>query len=125
MQLFPRSIFATCFWVLLVGSAPATIHAASLDKRLADVMRDIPYPGAVMGERRRSLDLYLPADAGQKPPLLIFVHGGFWLLPDDDFRIGAAVVDALVPEGIAVALVRYRLAPGYPHPAPIGTASGR
>src|SRR5689334_14995137 len=118
MQLFSRLTVAACYLVLSLGSAPTPTHAASLDKRAADVVRDIPYPGAVMGERRRSLDLYLPAEPrGQKPPLLIFVHGGFWRLPDDDFRIGPAVVDALVPEGIAVALLRYRLAPGYPHPA--------
>jgi acetyl esterase/lipase len=118
MQLVSRLMGAVWCLLLFLGSAPATTNAASLDKRLADVVRDIPYPGSVMGERRRSLDLYLPVESkGQKPPLLIFVHGGFWLLPDDDFRIGPAVVDALVPEGIAVALLRYRLAPGYPHPA--------
>src|SRR5919202_5127 len=78
---------------------PSEIHAASpLNKREPAVMRDLPDPGAVMGERRRSLDLYLPADNGRKPPLLIFVHGGFWLSPDDDFRIGPAIAQALVPE---------------------------
>src|ERR1051325_7289293 len=118
MQLHARFFVAASLLIFFSGVGPTMLHAASPDNRFADVMRDVPYPGAVMGERRRSLDLYLPAQSnGQKPPLLIFVHGGFWLLPDDDFRIGSAVVDALVPEGIAVALLRYRLAPGYQHPA--------
>ena len=43
---------------------------------------------------RRSLDLYLPSSRGQKAPLLIFVHGGFWMLSDDRYRIGAGVAEA-------------------------------
>lgn len=77
------------------------------------MLRNIPYPGAVTTERRRSLDLYLPRGTTRKPPpLLIFVHGGFWLLNDDDYQIGPHAAEALVRDGIAVALVRYRLAPG-------------
>src|ERR1051325_10194512 len=118
MQLYFRFLAMTWFLIFFIGTGSTLLQAASPEKQFADVVTDVPYPGAVMGERRRSLDLYLPMPAsGQKPPLLIFVHGGFWLLPDDDFRIGPSVVDALVPEGIAVALLRYRLAPGYPHPA--------
>src|ERR1043166_3436101 len=84
---------------LIACLAPSS-HAAAPppEKRGPTVLRDIPYPDAVMGERRRSLDLYLPADEGRKPPLLIFVHGGFWLMTDDDYRIGPAVAEALVPD---------------------------
>lgn len=94
--------------------------SAATEKRGATILKDIPYPGAVQGERRRSLDLYLPPETGKKPPLLIFVHGGFWLLTDEEYRIGPAIAEALVPDGIAVALVRYRLAPGYSHPTQAG-----
>ena len=80
-------------------------------------MRDIPYPGAAPSDRRRSLDLYLPADRTRRPPLLAFVHGGFWLLDDEQYRIGPALAQALAREGVAVALLRYRLAPGARHPA--------
>jgi hypothetical protein len=52
-----------------------------------------------------------------KPPLVIFVHGGFWTSPDDDYRLGPSLADAVVPHGIAVALVRYRLAPTHRHPS--------
>lgn len=83
-------------------------------------MRDIPYPGVAKGARRQSLDLYLPAPSANKAPLLIFVHGGFWLLTDDQYQIGAKVADALVKQGIAVALLRYRLASDAPHPAQAG-----
>jgi arylformamidase len=100
----------------MLAGAGAPSGAAVSEKPGAVVLRDIPYPGAVMGERRRSLDLYMPRDSKEKPPLLIFVHGGFWLLPDDQYGIGPSVAETLGRDGIAVALLRYRLAPGYPHP---------
>ncbi|MGH7872959.1 MAG: alpha/beta hydrolase [Candidatus Binatia bacterium] len=80
------------------------------------VIKDIPYSGAAKGDRRRSFDLYLPAKSSTKPPLLIFVHGGFWLLSDDEYRIGPSIADNLIQDGVAVALLRYRLAPAYRHP---------
>ena len=43
--------------------------------------------------------------------MIIFVHGGFWVLSDDDYRIGPAIAETLSREGVAVALLRYRLAP--------------
>jgi acetyl esterase/lipase len=95
----------------------ADAQTATPGRRGPAITRDIPYPGAAKGDRRRSLDLYMPPARGKKPPLMIFVHGGFWLLDDDTYRIGPAVADALVREGVAVALLRYRLAPGAKHPA--------
>ena len=80
------------------------------------LIKNIPYAGAA-GDARRSFDLYLPAKSHAKPALLIFVHGGFWLLPDDEYRIGPSLAENLVKDGVAVALVRYRLAPAHRHPA--------
>jgi len=95
--------------------APKLLPAATIHS--PRVIKDIAYPGAPIDARRRSLDLYLPADSGKKPPLLAFVHGGFWLLSDDEYGIGPYVAEALTREGVAVALIRYRLAPAAPHPA--------
>jgi hypothetical protein len=44
------------------------------------------------------------------------VHGGFWLLSDDEYRIGPSIAENLVRDGVAVALLRYRLAPADLHP---------
>jgi len=100
--------------VILVSMT--TTQAASPPASLR-ILKDIPYAPAGESDRRRTLDLYLPADSGEKPPLLAFIHGGFWLLPDDNFRIGAALAEQLVRDGVAVALIRYRLAPANRHPA--------
>jgi len=81
---------------------------------------EVPYvdriePGEV---RRRSFDLYFPTKTERPPPLVIFVYGSFWILPDDNYGIGPALAKRLVKENIAVALVRYRLAPASQHPVP-------
>ena len=59
----------------------------------------------------------MPEKARAKPALFIFVHGGFWLLSDDEYQIGPAIAANLVSDRVAVALVRYRLAPAHRHPA--------
>jgi acetyl esterase/lipase len=105
---------------LLLGLAllaPGT--AAAVDAE-AKVLRDISYvfmQGDPATARQRSLDLFLPAKKpGAKPPLVVFVHGGFWRESDDRHGIGNALAQALVPQQIAVALVRYPLAPAFTHP---------
>jgi len=100
----------------LTGFISNSIYAAASAPR---TITDIPFSNAAKGDRQRSFDLYLPADSGKKPPLLAFIHGGFWLLPDDDYRIGPALAENLVQDGIAVALIRYRLAPAHRHPAQV------
>ncbi len=113
-------LVAVFFSVLLgVGSVlPTLLYAAAtaVAKGTGTIHKEIPYQGVVNGDRRRSLDLYLPGDRGAKVPLLIFIHGGFWELTDDDYRIGPALAANLVKYDVAVALVRYRLAPAYRHP---------
>ena len=113
-----QSVIALFFWLLLAELAPLpTAGAVTGTGSSVKVIESVTYPGAVSGNRRRSLDLYLPATGDKKPPLVIFIHGGFWLVSDDDYRIGAYVADALAREGVAVALLRYRLAPAVRHPA--------
>ena len=98
--------------------AEATPPSAS-DPPQPKILSDIPYSKQVGGKpaRRQTLDLYLPANTKSKPPLVIFIHGGFWTLSDDDYRIGTAIADVLLTNNVAVALVRYRLAPTHRHPA--------
>lgn len=52
-----------------------------------------------------------------KLPLVAFVHGGFWRESDDKYGIGHALAKSLLPSGVAVALIRYPLAPRHKFPA--------
>ncbi|MFQ5685004.1 MAG: hypothetical protein ACE5HC_17265, partial [Candidatus Binatia bacterium] len=56
---------------------------------------DIPYAKPVDNKsaRRQTFDLYLPLRTKFKPPLVVFIHGGFWTQSDDDYRVGPAIAD--------------------------------
>lgn len=60
------------------------------------------------GADAHRLDLYLPTDR-EHAPLVVFVHGGAFL--QGDRRDAAAVGEALAREGLATAVVSYRLFP--------------
>lgn len=117
---FLRALAASGFFLL--GLSVATYSQGAAQRKTntqARVIEGIPYQRVERGtaSRRQTLDLYLPPSGRAKPPLLVFVHGGFWVLSDDALKIGPSLADELVAEGVAVALVRYRLGPQHRHPA--------
>ena len=64
---------------------------------------DVPY-----GSRpRERLDYF--SSGATKPPLVVFIHGGYWQRNDKDMF--AFIADGPRPHGIDVALVGYTLAP--------------
>jgi arylformamidase len=107
--------------IIAVALLQAGPSAAATGEPGASVHRDLRYvftPREGVPARQQSLDLFLPADAGKsKPPLIAFVHGGFWRESDDGYGIGNAVAQALIARGAAVALLRYPLAPAHKFPA--------
>ena len=100
--------------LIVTGAALFIYSAEPLSAGNVTVHRDIPYvfmvPDGGTGNRQ-TLDLYLPVKGKHKPPLVAFVHGGFWALSDDAFGVGPVFAKALTAEGVAVALIRYRLSP--------------
>jgi arylformamidase len=73
---------------------------------------DLPYGDSA----RQAIDLFLPEAAS--PPLLVFIHGGYWQALDrKDFSF---VAEPLVRAGAAVALVGYDLAPAVAMDAIVG-----
>ena len=61
---------------------------------------DIVY--AAVGDKHLALDLYMPAGVDQ-PPLIVWVHGGRWVLGDK-----SEVPLVFVAEGIATASLDFR-----------------
>ncbi|MGH7830770.1 MAG: hypothetical protein ACREP8_11390, partial [Candidatus Binatia bacterium] len=90
-------------WVPRISSAATTLPAPL--ERSPETLFDIPYAGATDGKeaRRQTLDLYLPRrEPGSQPPLLIFLHGGFWMSAEDD-PTASSPAEALQANGVAVA----------------------
>ena len=102
--------------VLGLWVAIAIIHAPGSARVLE--RKDLAYhegPGAHASKHR--LNLYLPS-ASEGHPVLVFVHGGSWKRGDKDGYGGAygAMGRSLAAEGIAVAVINYRLTPEVRHP---------
>lgn len=94
------------------GVALLMIITAS-ESRASEVLRDIEY--AVVDDHRLLLDLYRP-DPGrhERPPLIVWVHGGAWRSGSRSSMPLAALVEQ---HGYAIASVDYRLSPVAPFPA--------
>jgi acetyl esterase/lipase len=71
---------------------------------------NIPYNNDTL--KKHLLDIYLPANAKRKVPLIILVHGGGWLVNDKYADLGymKKTIVELVNEGFALASIDYRFA---------------
>ncbi|HEX6810965.1 MAG TPA: alpha/beta hydrolase [Planctomycetota bacterium] len=82
------------------ASAPAAPDAPA---HRVEVKEDLQYAeGFAREPRRNRLDLYLPADS-QKPPLVMFVHGGSWTGGKKEHVGGLCT--ALAQRGVAAAAI--------------------
>jgi acetyl esterase/lipase len=79
---------------------------------------EVPGPGGPLAAR-----FYLPhgLPAGVAPPLLVYYHGGGWVIGDLDTHDGVCRFLA-AKAGVAVLSIGYRLAPEHPFPAPVEDA---
>lgn len=67
------------------------------------------YDGESADAERHALNLVLPADSAPRATML-WIHGGAWASGGREHEMGLA--QALAAEGIAVAVMSYRLSPG-------------
>ncbi|MBQ0138027.1 MAG: alpha/beta hydrolase [Kurthia sp.] len=61
--------------------------------------------------------IYLPVTTKQKLPLIIYYHGGGWVIGDLDYMDGGCQYLAMHSEAIVIS-IDYRLAPEHPYPIP-------
>jgi acetyl esterase/lipase len=80
---------------------------------------DIPYNSDTL--KKHLLDIYLPANAKGKMPLVIFVHGGGWLANDKYADMGYMknTLAEILSAGFALASIDYRFSTTAPFPAQI------
>jgi acetyl esterase/lipase len=102
-------------WSLLLFAVASSAFAGNVD-----TVKNVSYftgPGA--DDVRHRLDLYLPSGA-VRCPVVVFVHGGGWLLGSKDMFLPGLRPSVLgqffAERGIAAVFVNYRLSPKVKHP---------
>ncbi len=65
-------------------------------------------------DERQKLDVYMPDDVGQSAPVLLFLHGGYWVIGHKDLM--GFMAPAITPAPAVLVAVGYRLAPGAKYP---------
>jgi acetyl esterase/lipase len=80
---------------------------------------NIPYAGDTL--RKHLLDIYLPHNAKANTPLVVWVHGGAWMLNDKYADMGymKATIKSFLDSGYALASIDYRWSTTAPFPAQI------
>lgn len=93
------------------GNKPIQMGPPPAVAEVRDLLLDLP--GRTLAAR-----LYLPEGAGETPPLVLFYHGGGWVI--GDLETHDATARALArSSGVALLSVAYRLAPETPFPGPL------
>ncbi|MFE3177867.1 alpha/beta hydrolase fold domain-containing protein [Amycolatopsis sp. NPDC059090] len=85
---------------------PGMAPPATKEAPISPTHQDIAYATKSPAQK---LDLYLPAGANEKTPLLIDIHGGGFLFGDKR-QEAELVVEEQVKQGYAVASINYRMA---------------
>ncbi|GAB4052896.1 alpha/beta fold hydrolase [Spirosoma litoris] len=80
---------------------------------------NVAYAGDTL--KRHLLDIYLPAKTSANPPLVVWVHGGAWMLNDKyaDMSYMKNTVRSILEKGYAFASIDYRYSTTAPFPAQI------
>lgn len=101
----PIFLFVFCVFLLAISVSATSVRAEALTEHL-----DIAYyDGPDFNDEKHRLDLIAPSD---RPAIaaMLWIHGGAWAFGDrkDDLELARAFAQ----EGVAVAVMSYRLSPG-------------
>ena len=110
MKTFLILIIAVVSQILAFAQMPT---ASLIESRLPKgtiVHGNIPYNNDTL--KKHLLDIYVPADAKGKVPLVVLIHGGGWIGNDKYADMGYMpnTVAAILNNGMAIASIDYRFA---------------
>ena len=117
-NLFSISLLG-CLLIAQLGWAQSTNPVRAIFPADTRFVANVAYAGDTL--KRHQLDLYLPAKAGQNLPLVVWVHGGAWMLNDKyaDMSYMKNTVRSILEKGYAFASIDYRYSTTAPFPAQI------
>ena len=109
-------LFISCGWKASAQATPPVLAIFPADTRM---IQNVAYAGDTLKKHR--LDIYLPANAGPTTPLIVWVHGGAWMLNDKyaDMSYMKNTIRGILAKGYALASIDYRHSTTAPFPAQI------
>jgi acetyl esterase/lipase len=107
------------FGLILEGKGQAPSRVRNLFPEKTTVYGDIPYAGDTL--QKHQLDIYLPENADNKTPLVVWIHGGAWMVNDKYADMGYMknTVKGFLENGYALASINYRYSTDAVFPAQI------
>lgn len=102
------ALFFISFYASAQPPSPAAIQARMPKGTV--IHGNIPYNSDTL--KKHLLDIYLPAEAKGKLPLVVFIHGGGWIGNDKYADMGymTNTINAMLENGFAIASIDYRFA---------------
>ena len=103
-------MMAMLIHTLTIAQPPLANQVQARLPRGTIIHGNIPYNNDTL--KKHLLDIYVPADAKGKVPLVVFIHGGGWIGNDKYADMGYMpnTIDAILNNGMALASVDYRFA---------------
>jgi acetyl esterase/lipase len=114
-----KLLFFICFALLFSKGFSQTNKVIDLFPEVTALHGNINYANDTL--QKHLLDIYLPPNPKKKVPLVVFVHGGGWLVNDKYADIGymKKTVAEILWQGYALASIDYRFATQAVFPAQI------
>ena len=110
MKRFLIIIIAVGAYTVTLAQPPSPDQVQARLPKGTIIHGNIPYNNDTL--KKHLLDIYLPADAKGKLPLVVFIHGGGWIGNDKYADMGYMpnTLAAMLNNGMAVASIDYRFA---------------
>ena len=110
MKIFLMLIMSMVFHTVTMAQPPSSSQIQARLPKGTIIHSNIPYNNDTL--KKHLLDIYVPADAKGKVPLVVFIHGGGWIGNDKYADMGYMpnTVSAMLNNGMAVASIDYRFA---------------
>lgn len=110
MKRFLTLIIAVAIYTFTNAQPPSASQVQTRLPKGTTIHGNIPYNNDTL--KKHLLDIYLPADAKGKRPLVVFIHGGGWIGNDKYADMGYMpnTIAAMLNKGMAVASIDYRFA---------------
>lgn len=117
-----KDFFVVC--IILLGCLAFNAYSQEMSERVKSIFPEgtivhgnIPYANDTL--KKHLLDIYLPANATGRLPLVVWVHGGGWLSNDKYADMGYMrnTVKGFIDRGYALASIDYRFSTQAPMPA--------